>query len=227
VSFARPPFGVAKGEIMAHGRFRSFPNRLLMVVLGVCAVACARLSAAGDPPQLAHAYGNGVHAYFAGDFQRAYEDLSEAVEGGTHDPRVWYFRGLAALKLGRTDEAEADFSTAARRESEGTGAWPVAKSLERVQGCDRLKLERHRARAGIASLQQDRQRSNLRYLEVERNRPDVTRRIVPIEEQPADDAMRFKEGAVGNLPAPEDAAVESLPADTTDAESAAEPALNP
>jgi tetratricopeptide (TPR) repeat protein len=216
-----------KGETMAHGRFRSFPISPLMVVLAVCGVACGRIAAAGDPPQLAHAYGNGVHAYFAGDFQRAYEDLSEAVEGGTHDPRVWYFRGLAALKLGRTDEAEADFSAAARRESEGTGAWPVAKSLERVQGCDRLKLERHRARAGIASLQQDRQRSNLRYLEVERNRPDVTRRIVPIEEQPADDATRFKEGAVGNLPVPEDAAVESTTTDAADAESPREPALNP
>jgi tetratricopeptide (TPR) repeat protein len=227
VSFARTPFGVAKGEIMAHGRFRSFPNHFLMVVLAACAVACGSVSSAGDPPQLAHAYGNGVHAYFAGDFQRAYEDLSEAVEGGTHDPRVWYFRGLAALKLGRTDEAEADFSTAARRESEGTGAWPVAKSLERVQGCDRLKLERHRARAGIASLQQDRQRSNLRYLEVERARPDVTRTIVPIEEQPADDATRFKEGAVGNLPAPEDAPVDSPTVDAPETESPIEPALNP
>jgi hypothetical protein len=64
-------------------------------------------------------------------------------------------------------------------------------------------------------------------LEVERARPDVTRTIVPIEEQPADDATRFKEGAVGNLPAPEDAPVDSPTVDAPETESPIEPALNP
>lgn len=128
---------------------------------------------------IAGTYGSGVHAYFAGDFDRSYEILSQAIEAGTADPRAWYFRGLAALKLGRLDESEADFATGSRRESENIGAWGVARSLERVQGCDRAKLERYRVRARIASLEEDRRRSRLRYLGVESAGPEVLRDRVP------------------------------------------------
>jgi len=137
-------------------------------------------------------YGSGVHSYFAGDYGRSYDILSQAIEAGTGDPRAWYFRGLAALKLGRLDEAEADFSAGARRESENAGAWGVAKSLERVQGCDRLQLERHRVRARVASLQEDRRRSKLRYLEVETAEPEVLRDRVPEMVRPIDSDRPFK-----------------------------------
>ena len=150
---------------------------------------------------LAAAYGSGVHSYFAGDYQRAYDELSQAIEGGTIDPRAWYYRGLTALKLGRTDEAEADFSAGASREAEGTGGWPVAKSLERVQGCDRLKLERHRTRARVAQLQEDRRRSQLRYLDVERARPEVLRSRRPIVDRRVDVGNPF-EDRVEDVPAP-------------------------
>lgn len=112
---------------------------------------------------LARPYGAGVHAYFSGDVQRAYDDFTQAIEAGTSDPRAWYFRGLAALKLGRLDEAEADFSTGADRETKAEGDWAVARSLERVQGRDRLALERHRVRARVTELEQRRQRTELRY----------------------------------------------------------------
>lgn len=150
---------------------------------------------------LAAAYGSGVHSYFAGDYQRAYDELSQSIEGGTIDPRAWYYRGLTALKLGRTDEAEADFSAGATREAEGTGAWPVARSLERVQGCDRLKLERHRTRARVAQIQEDRRRGQLRYLEVERAGPDVLRSRRPIVDRRIDAANPF-DGGVEAVPTP-------------------------
>ncbi|MBM4009824.1 MAG: hypothetical protein FJ286_00370 [Planctomycetes bacterium] len=137
-------------------------------------------------------YGSGVHSYFAGDYARSHEILSQAIEAGTGDPRAWYFRGLAALKLGRLDEAEADFSAGARRESENAGAWGVAKSLERVQGCERLQLERHRVRARVASLQEDRRRSRMRYLEVEAAEPEVLRDRVPEMGRPAVPEQPFK-----------------------------------
>ena len=41
---------------------------------------------------ITRAYGSGVHAYFSGDYQRAYEDLTQALEAGTKDPRALYFR---------------------------------------------------------------------------------------------------------------------------------------
>ena len=44
---------------------------------------------------LSQLYGNGVHAYFAGDFVKAHDLLSSAIAGGSRDPRCYYFRGLA------------------------------------------------------------------------------------------------------------------------------------
>ncbi|MFM8735756.1 MAG: hypothetical protein ACKOC8_11240 [Pirellulales bacterium] len=142
---------------------------------------------------LAATYGDAVHAYFAGDYQRSYEDLSNVIEAGSTDPRVYYFRGLAALKLGRFDESEADFSTGSTREAEGTGSWPIARSLERIQGHDRVKLERHRARARVALVQDNRRRSTLRYLDVERAAPEVQRTRRPRSEAAADTANPFEE----------------------------------
>lgn len=172
-------------------------------LVAACTVALAGTAAAApvttiDSLPLAAAYGSGVHSYFAGDYGRSYDDLSQAIEGGTLDPRAYYFRGLAALKLGRMDEAEADFTAGAAREAEGTGSWPIARSLERVQGCDRLKLERHRTRARVASLQESRRRNELRYLDVERGEADVLRRRRPVREQAVDGGSPFIEE-----PAPE------------------------
>lgn len=142
------------------------------------AVSAAQPSIESLP--LAAAYGDGVHAFFAGDFDRAYEDLSQAIEAGTTDPRAYYFRGLAALRQGRSDEAEADFTEGATRESEGLGGWPVARSLERIQGPDRLRLERHRTRARVALLQRQRAAELERYTQIEAAQPDVLRKRRPV-----------------------------------------------
>lgn len=173
--------------------------------MAVCLAACGTAASATptiDSLPLAAAYGSGVHSYFAGDYQRAYDELSQAIEGGTKDPRAWYYRGLVALKLGRTDEAEADFSAGASHEAGGTGAWPVARSLERVQGCDRLKLERHRTRARVAQLQEDRRRSDVRYLEVERSGPETLRTRRPRIDRPLDEGNPF-DAAAEDVRAPE------------------------
>jgi len=190
-----------RNETMAAWMVRQWRTGGLVAacLAGYCATALAAPTIESLP--LAAAYGSGVHSYFAGDYQRAYDELSQSIEGGTIDPRAWYYRGLTALKLGRTDEAEADFSAGASREAEGTGAWPVAKSLERVQGCDRLKLERHRTRARVAQIQEDRRRGQLRYLDVERARPEVLRSRRPIVDRRVDEANPF-EGRAEDVPAP-------------------------
>jgi len=166
----------------------------VVVTAGRCLLAAGLVSAAVaaradeiatiDSLPLAAAYGGGVHAYFAGDFARSHDDLSSAIQGGIDDPRAWYFRGLAALRLGRIDEAEADFTEAAERESRAAGTWPVARSLERVQGSERLQLERHRIRARVAALQRDREAVKRRYSGVEEARPELLRRIRPVERLP-------------------------------------------
>ena len=149
--------------------------------IGVCAVAAALIApsaVAREEGVLAVAYGNGVHAYYAGDYQRSYEELSTTIEGGTHDPRAFYFRGLAALKLGRLDEAEADFALGANAEAAGLGNWPVGRSLERIQGEPRLQLEKHRVRARMAALQQRREAIVRHYSHIEAD-PDAQRRRRP------------------------------------------------
>ncbi|MFM7137880.1 MAG: hypothetical protein ACKO1M_12565 [Planctomycetota bacterium] len=151
---------------------------------------------------LARAYGAGVHAYFSGDAQRAYDDLTQAIEAGTSDPRAWYFRGLAALKLGRLDEAEADFSTASTRETEATGDWAVSRSLERVQGHDRLALERHRVRARVAGYEQRRQAVERRYSQIESRQTEMLRQQRPEGIAP-DPVEKFGEEINPSAPAAE------------------------
>ncbi len=64
-------------------------------------------------------YGQGVHAYFAGKYDQAHELFSTAIDQGSQDPRCYYYRGLAFAKLGRPDEAEADYKRGAELEAGG------------------------------------------------------------------------------------------------------------
>ena len=132
-----------------------------------------------DNAILASAYGRGVHAYNSGDFQRSYDELTTAIEAGTHDPRSFYFRGLSALRLGRPEEANADFQAGADAEVAGRGNWPVGRSLERIQGEPRLVLEKYRRQARMEVLSQRRAAIIRHYSQVEAARPDVQRQKRP------------------------------------------------
>lgn len=153
-------------------------GRLLATALLV-AVASGPLAAqpsVDSVPTLA-VYGSGVHSFFAGQLARSYDDLTNAIEAGSSDPRVYYFRGLAALRMGRTDEVEADFSKGAELESdpEKVMVVDVARALERVQGPERMQLERHRTRARVVSQQQSRRARQKRYLDMEEAQEEVLR----------------------------------------------------
>ena len=75
---------------------------------------------ASDPSVLA-IYGDGVHSFYAGNFQQSYDYLSQVIEIGTDDPRVYYFRGLSALRLGSQGDADDDFTKGLLlRPNEGT-----------------------------------------------------------------------------------------------------------
>lgn len=190
----------------------------VMVVAGSGLLATVRAEPVmTEVTALARAYGAGVHAYFSGDAQRAYDDLTQAIEAGTRDPRAWYFRGLAALKLGRLDEAEADFSTAATRETDAAGDWAVSRSLERVQGHDRLALERHRVRARVAGYEQRRQAVERRYSQIESLQTEMLRERRPEGTAP-DPSEKFGGEDIPAAPiTPPSAPAESVePAEPTD-----------
>lgn len=111
------------------------------------AVAIAPSAGAQVREDAARLYGQGVHAYFAGNSSLAELCLSRALELNTDDPRYYYFRGLSLLQLGRCEEARGDMILAAQLEAQHPGRFAVGAALERVQGADRLLLERFRREA--------------------------------------------------------------------------------
>lgn len=156
---------------------RCLPTAALVAVLSGPSATVTR---ADEPLAVASSYGSGVHAYYDGDYQTAYDALTAAIEAGSLDPRAYYYRGLASIKLGRSDdEIDGDFSEGASRESMGRGGMAVSRSLERVQGRDRLRLERYRRRARVAAVQRDEAAIRQRYIGVQEAAPDVLRRRVP------------------------------------------------
>src|SRR5262245_6489667 len=93
-------------------------------------------------------YGNGVHAYYAGQYREAHNSLTSAISSGTQDPRCYYYRGLSFLRLGRPNEAKNDFTAGAALEyGDAAGLYHVDRALERCQGAGRLTVERYRAAA--------------------------------------------------------------------------------
>lgn len=126
----------------------------MMQAVAAAAVSGALLGGVAQAQQglLEDLYGNGAHAYFAGQPMEAYELLNTAIESGSQDPRVYYFRGLTYLQLGRPEEANADFERGAELEaSQGGGFYNVDRALERIQGSVRLNIERQRTKANIAA----------------------------------------------------------------------------
>jgi len=135
--------------------------------LTLLAAALVSLSAASlhaDDAVLGQMYGSGVHAYFSRDYLKAYEYLTSAIDGGSTDPRCYYFRGLTYVKLGREPEAGMDFAKGAESESRDVDAvYDVARSLGRVQGGTRLMIERYRVKARLAALKHAEEVRKARY----------------------------------------------------------------
>ncbi|MHC4401537.1 MAG: tetratricopeptide repeat protein, partial [Planctomycetota bacterium] len=112
-------------------------------------------------------YGNGVHAYFSQDYQQAHNDLTDAIEHGSVDPRCYYYRGLCYLKTGRDVEAGTDFQQAAQLEAQDINRfYNVGRALERIQGRTRLKVEQYRAKGRADAMRREEQRRMQRYGEI-------------------------------------------------------------
>ena len=161
-------------------------NLMCTVFAGVLAIGC--LSASSAPAQEAvmdEFYGHGVHNFYDRDFFQAMSNLSVAIDGGSRDPRAYYYRGLAKLRTGDTHGAHADLQKGSELESADVDQfYPVAKSLERVQGADRSTLERYRALARAQNRQRQLRRDAVRYEQRRRSEAQVLR-SVPVAPAPA------------------------------------------
>jgi len=129
------------------------------VLLGLLVIGAG--SSRADEAMLDQLYGDGVHAFFSGDFAGAYTQLSTAIRDGSQDPRVYYFRGLAEMRLGREPDAVADLQKGAALEAtDVNGRFFVGRSLERIQGSPRMVLEQYReqGREGVFQKEQEHNR---------------------------------------------------------------------
>jgi hypothetical protein len=107
------------------------------------------LAARIDP---ATAYGNGLAAYWAGDYHRAREYFEAAVTPGGRDARPWYYLALTSWAIG--DEAAA--REAARYGAAVALNYPddnadLPSALERVQGNSRRWLSGATAEVATAA----------------------------------------------------------------------------
>lgn len=144
------------------------------LTLAVACLLAGRLRA--QEALLSEFYGSGVHNFYERDYFQAMSDLSAAIDGGTKDPRAYYYRGLVHQRLGDSTAARRDMQEGARLESEDVDQfYPVGKSLERVQGSQRLALERYRAAARAQAYDRNRRRTLARYEELRRNESTVLR----------------------------------------------------
>ncbi len=147
-------------------KFRS--TSIFNVLAGVIALAAtvSGTTCHAQSAVLSEIYGRGVHAYNAGQYDRASEWLNMAIDNGYRDPRAYYFLGLSAVANGRQAEAEGDFQQGAEIEAGGAFGNSVGRALVRVQGPTRLKLEQIRETARLTALAKGQARSKARYGEL-------------------------------------------------------------
>lgn len=120
-------------------------------------------------------YGRGVHAFFRGDYEQCQKLLETVVEEGTSDPRVYYFLGLADFNMGQKDAADQNFTKGARLELSGVSAYPIGKSLERVQGSARLALESFRNKVRTETYLKNKEDERKRFEDLKRQEDLVLR----------------------------------------------------
>jgi hypothetical protein len=133
------------------------PGCLLAITLVMAGSAVmngsATVARAQDSAETDDTVGRAMHDYYAQNYRSAHGALSKVIQAGSQDPRVFYFRGLCYLNLGREAEAKADFFKGATIEANDSQSfYDVGRSLERVQGNARQLVEDHRtdARAAVA-----------------------------------------------------------------------------
>lgn len=197
----------------------------LAIGLAVAGIFAGLQTSLAQDSVLAEMYGYGVHSFFAGDYEEAHEYLTTAVDQGSRDPRVYFFRGLTYTRLGRPDEAKMDYEKGAELETSGADrVYPVGRSLQRVQGSLRLQVEKHRRVARLVALKRDLKAKAARYEQLKNaegevlrnpNRPEPTAAENLVGPPPAtDETDPF--GAGATAAEPEVAATPAAPAAATE-----------
>ena len=203
---------------------------LSAVVAGAMTVCFGTESIAQQSTVLKQIYGQGVHAFYSRNYTSARDKFTSAISQGSRDPRNYYFRAMANLRMGYQGEARSDMTLGAQLESRDPSySRAVGRSLQRIQGRDRVILEQERQKARINAYAVRKARERQRYEQLRQREQDVLRRpygTAPLEQI----APRFERplppGAAEERLGPPLATPEKVPAEATDpleAEPKAEP----
>lgn len=159
---------------------------LACTLVCVGAVLATGSTAVAQTAVLNEMYGRGVHQYYAGNYTKAYDLLSAAIDNGIEDPRAYYFRGIVARSTGRLEQAKGDWYAGAQLEAAGKIQGSIGRALSRYQGHGRLKLEEIRQQARLQALASGAERSRQRYGSGQRSEPaDPSQQPADPQAQPA------------------------------------------
>ena len=126
-------------------------------------------------------YGQGVHAFFDRDYEGAVTILLKIDDIKSADPRPYYFLGLAYLRQEKTEQADQYFKKAAQLEYSGRAArdYGVAESLRRIQGEERLRIEKIRSEERTNAQIREQQFREARYGKENADDRESLRQIAP------------------------------------------------
>lgn len=124
-------------------------------------------------------YGQGVHAFFEGEYQGAVRLFKQIEQLGGEDPRPYFFLGLAYKRLGNTDLADAAFKKAAKLEWDGRAVrdYNVSSAMRRIQGNERIYVEGYRNQAKADWMKTEKRRQKELYGKTKTEEKDVLKSI--------------------------------------------------
>jgi hypothetical protein len=171
-------------------------------------------------------YGQGVHAYYNGDYESALRHLTATISKNTNDPRSYYFRGLTNAKLGNDEASLADLKKGAAIEAlDDRGVYQVSTALQRIQGQSRLQIEKLRQQARLDIVATEKVRLQARYEQQQKDETAVLRK--PSQTAPSIPADAETTIRPSNPFAPSNiAGVKSNPANVTSSKSNPIPSIN-
>ena len=188
-------------------------------ILAICMFALLIPCAVAQDAQHRVLYGQGVHAYYNGDYESAVRYLTATISKNTDDPRSYYFRGLANAKLGNDEASLADLKKGAAVEAlDDRGVYKISTALQRIQGQPRLQIEKLRKQARLDLAAAAKVRLQARYEQQQNDEAAVLRK--PAQTAPSIPADAETTIRQSNPFAPSNiAGVKSNPANVTSSKS--------
>jgi len=184
-------------------------------ILAICMFALLIPCAVAQDAQHRVLYGQGVHAYYNGDYESAVRYLTATISKNAADPRSYYFRGLANAKLGNDEASLADLKKGAAIEAlDNRGVYQISTALQRIQGQPRLQIEKLRKQARLDLAAAKKVRFQARYEQQQSDEAAVLRK--PAQTAPSNPADAETTIRQSNPFAPSNiAGVKSNPANVT------------